>query len=108
MEQLPQEEPDYDVKLGCILYHEEQYEEACRRFTSAQQVLGYQPGIPSLYILHTVYIYATHCIHSMLIHSGLTLTLSLSLSPRLVLQHGSVLLQHEELQRSPEAHRRDH
>ena len=44
MEQLPQEEPDYEVKMACLLYREEQYEEARRRFTSAQQALGYQPG----------------------------------------------------------------
>ncbi|CAL8310437.1 unnamed protein product [Arctogadus glacialis] len=45
VEQLPQEEPDYEVKLGCLLYREEQYEEARRRFTSAQQALGYQPDL---------------------------------------------------------------
>ncbi|CAL8275199.1 unnamed protein product [Lota lota] len=45
VEQLPQDEPDYEVKMGCLLYQEEQYEEACRRFTSAQQVLGYQPDL---------------------------------------------------------------
>ncbi|KAG7273099.1 hypothetical protein CRUP_024829, partial [Coryphaenoides rupestris] len=45
VEQLPPEEPDYEVKMGCLLYQEEQYEEACRRFTSAMQVLGYQPDL---------------------------------------------------------------
>ncbi|XP_056465848.1 tetratricopeptide repeat protein 30A isoform X2 [Gadus chalcogrammus] len=45
VEQLPQEEPDYEVKMGCLLYREEQYEEARRRFTSAQQALGYQPDL---------------------------------------------------------------
>lgn len=45
VEQLPKEEPDYEVKMGCLLFQEEQYEEACRRFTSAMQVLGYQPDL---------------------------------------------------------------
>uniref|UniRef100_A0A8C5BVF6 Tetratricopeptide repeat protein 30 n=1 Tax=Gadus morhua TaxID=8049 RepID=A0A8C5BVF6_GADMO len=45
VEQLPQEEPDYEVKMACLLYREEQYEEARRRFTSAQQALGYQPDL---------------------------------------------------------------
>lgn len=44
VEQLPQEDPDYDVDLGCLLYKEGEYEEACKKFTSSMNVLGYQPG----------------------------------------------------------------
>uniref|UniRef100_A0AAY5L4L8 Tetratricopeptide repeat protein 30 n=1 Tax=Esox lucius TaxID=8010 RepID=A0AAY5L4L8_ESOLU len=29
VEQLPQDDPDYDVDMGCLLYKEGQYEEAC-------------------------------------------------------------------------------
>lgn len=44
VEQLPQEDPDYDVDLGCLLYKEGEYEEACKKFMSSMNVLGYQPG----------------------------------------------------------------
>ncbi|KAL0992582.1 hypothetical protein UPYG_G00095310 [Umbra pygmaea] len=45
VEQLPQDDPDYDVDMGCLLYKEGEYEEACRRFKSAMQVLGYKPDL---------------------------------------------------------------
>uniref|UniRef100_A0A3P9A0P2 Tetratricopeptide repeat protein 30 n=1 Tax=Esox lucius TaxID=8010 RepID=A0A3P9A0P2_ESOLU len=44
VEQLPQDDPDYDVDMGCLLYKEGQYEEACKKFMSAMLVLGYQPA----------------------------------------------------------------
>uniref|UniRef100_A0A673ZPF8 Tetratricopeptide repeat protein 30 n=1 Tax=Salmo trutta TaxID=8032 RepID=A0A673ZPF8_SALTR len=45
VEQLPQDDPDYDVDMGCLLYKEGEYEEACKKFLSALQVLGYQPEL---------------------------------------------------------------
>lgn len=45
VEQLPQDDPDYDVDLGCLLYKEGEYEEACKKFTSSMNVLGYQPDL---------------------------------------------------------------
>ncbi|XP_056100583.1 tetratricopeptide repeat protein 30A isoform X1 [Rhinichthys klamathensis goyatoka] len=45
VEQLPQDDPDYDVDLGCLLYKEGEYEEACKKFMSAMNVLGYQPDL---------------------------------------------------------------
>lgn len=44
VEQLPQDDPDYEVDLGCLLFKEGEYEEACKKFMSSMQVLGYQPG----------------------------------------------------------------
>ncbi|NP_001098119.2 intraflagellar transport protein 70A [Danio rerio] len=45
VEQLPQEDPDYDVDLGCLLYKEGEFEEACKKFMSSMNVLGYQPDL---------------------------------------------------------------
>ncbi|CAB1350360.1 unnamed protein product [Coregonus sp. 'balchen'] len=45
VEQLPQDDPDYEVDMGCLLYKEGEYEEACKKFMSAMQVLGYQPDL---------------------------------------------------------------
>ncbi|XP_077068679.1 intraflagellar transport protein 70A isoform X1 [Siphateles boraxobius] len=45
VEQLPQDDPDYDVDLGCLLYKEGEYEEACKKFLSSMNVLGYQPDL---------------------------------------------------------------
>eukprot|EP00128_Syssomonas_multiformis_P009164 Colp12_sorted_trinity150504_noHs@33263 len=39
------EDPDIVVNTGCLLFKEGQYEEACRRFMDAMQVLGYQPDL---------------------------------------------------------------
>nr|XP_043906241.1 tetratricopeptide repeat protein 30A isoform X2 [Solea senegalensis] len=41
LEQLPQDDPDYVYNLGCLLYQDGKYEEACKKFMSAMQVLGY-------------------------------------------------------------------
>lgn len=45
LEQLPQDDPDYVYNMGCLLYQEGSYEEACKRFMSAMQVLGYMPAL---------------------------------------------------------------
>ncbi|XP_063077494.1 intraflagellar transport protein 70A [Engraulis encrasicolus] len=45
VEQLPQDDPDYEVDLGCLLFKEGEYEEACKKFMSSMQVLGYQPDL---------------------------------------------------------------
>lgn len=44
LEQLPQDDPDYIYNMGCLLYQDSKYEEACKKFMSAMQVLGYVPG----------------------------------------------------------------
>uniref|UniRef100_A0A672YKR4 Tetratricopeptide repeat protein 30 n=1 Tax=Sphaeramia orbicularis TaxID=375764 RepID=A0A672YKR4_9TELE len=45
LEQLPQDDPDYIYNMGCLLYHDGKYEDACKKFTSAMQVLGYVPAL---------------------------------------------------------------
>ncbi|XP_061837412.1 intraflagellar transport protein 70A isoform X2 [Nerophis lumbriciformis] len=45
VEQLPQEDPDYVYNMGCLLYQDANYEDACKKFTSAMQVLGYVPAL---------------------------------------------------------------
>ncbi|XP_068434301.1 intraflagellar transport protein 70A isoform X2 [Clinocottus analis] len=45
LEQLPQEDPDYGYNMGCLLYQDDKYEEACKKFSSAMQVLGYVPAL---------------------------------------------------------------
>ncbi|XP_034749389.1 tetratricopeptide repeat protein 30A isoform X1 [Etheostoma cragini] len=45
LEQLPQDDPDYAYNMGCLLYQDSKYEEACKKFTSAMQVLGYVPAL---------------------------------------------------------------
>lgn len=41
----PSELPDAEVNMGCLLYREGQHEEACSKFASAMQVLGYCPEL---------------------------------------------------------------
>uniref|UniRef100_A0A8C5RV87 Tetratricopeptide repeat protein 30 n=1 Tax=Laticauda laticaudata TaxID=8630 RepID=A0A8C5RV87_LATLA len=41
----PSELPDAEVNMGCLLYREGQHEEACGKFASAMQVLGYCPEL---------------------------------------------------------------
>lgn len=48
LEQLPQDEPDYVYNMGCLMYQDGKYEEACKKFMSAMQVLGYVPGIEKI------------------------------------------------------------
>ncbi|XP_040046468.2 intraflagellar transport protein 70A isoform X1 [Gasterosteus aculeatus] len=45
LEQLPQEDPDYVYNTGCLLFQDGKYEEACKKFSSAMQVLGYVPAL---------------------------------------------------------------
>ncbi|XP_075941304.1 intraflagellar transport protein 70A [Anarhichas minor] len=45
LEQLPQEDPDYVYNTGCLLFQDGKYEEACKKFSSAMQVLGYLPAL---------------------------------------------------------------
>ncbi|XP_008292707.1 intraflagellar transport protein 70A [Stegastes partitus] len=45
LEQLPQDDPDYVYNMGCLLYQDGKYEEACKKFMSAMQVLGYVPAL---------------------------------------------------------------
>ncbi|XP_065846573.1 intraflagellar transport protein 70A-like isoform X2 [Oscarella lobularis] len=45
VEQCPIDDPETDVMLACILFKEGQHEEACSKFTTAMQVLGYQPDL---------------------------------------------------------------
>ncbi|XP_051244502.1 tetratricopeptide repeat protein 30A isoform X4 [Dicentrarchus labrax] len=45
LEQLPQDDPDYIYNMGCLLYQDGKNEEACKKFMSAMQVLGYVPAL---------------------------------------------------------------
>ncbi|KAJ8253972.1 hypothetical protein COCON_G00205840 [Conger conger] len=45
VEQLPPDDPDYEVDLGCLLYKEGEFEEACKKFMTSLQVLGYRPDL---------------------------------------------------------------
>ncbi|KAM9784441.1 intraflagellar transport protein 70A isoform 1-T1 [Syngnathus typhle] len=45
VEQLPPEDADYVYNMGCLLYQDAKYEDACKKFTSAMQVLGYVPAL---------------------------------------------------------------
>ncbi|TMS14677.1 Tetratricopeptide repeat protein 30A [Larimichthys crocea] len=45
LEQLSQDDPDYVYNMGCLLYQDGKYEEACKKFMSALQVLGYVPAL---------------------------------------------------------------
>uniref|UniRef100_A0A4W6E264 Tetratricopeptide repeat protein 30 n=1 Tax=Lates calcarifer TaxID=8187 RepID=A0A4W6E264_LATCA len=45
LEQLPQDDPDYVYNMGCLLYQDGKHEDACKKFMSAMQVLGYVPAL---------------------------------------------------------------
>lgn len=45
LEQMPQDDPDYVYNMGCLLYQDGKYEEACRKFMTAMQMLGYIPAL---------------------------------------------------------------
>ncbi|XP_029015021.1 tetratricopeptide repeat protein 30A isoform X2 [Betta splendens] len=45
LEQLPQDDPDYVYNMGCLLYQDSKYEEACKKFMSTMQLLGYVPAL---------------------------------------------------------------
>lgn len=42
VEDAPADDPDTKINLGCLLFKEGKYEEACKKFTNALQVLGYK------------------------------------------------------------------
>ncbi|KAM3598012.1 uncharacterized protein V6R79_012336 [Siganus canaliculatus] len=45
LEQLSHDDPDFIHNMGCLLYQDGKYEEACKKFTSALQMLGYVPSL---------------------------------------------------------------
>lgn len=45
VEQIPAEDSDTDINMGCLLFKEAKYTEACQKFTAAMNVLGYQPDL---------------------------------------------------------------
>merc|ERR1719394_1443213 len=45
VEQCPADDPDTEINLGCLMFKEGQYEEACQKFTTAMQVVGYKPDL---------------------------------------------------------------
>ncbi|GFS96487.1 tetratricopeptide repeat protein 30A [Nephila pilipes] len=45
VDQSPSGDPDTEVNLGCLLFKEGRYEEACKKFMTAMQVEGYVPDL---------------------------------------------------------------
>ncbi|XP_074647569.1 intraflagellar transport protein 70A-like [Tubulanus polymorphus] len=45
VEQCPSDDPDTEINLGCLLFKESRYQEACQKFTTAMQVVGYKPDL---------------------------------------------------------------
>ncbi|XP_077979698.1 intraflagellar transport protein 70A-like [Glandiceps talaboti] len=45
VEQCPTDDADTEVNMGCLLYKEGRYEEACQKFQTAMQILGYKPDL---------------------------------------------------------------
>ncbi|XP_071510135.1 intraflagellar transport protein 70A-like [Diadema antillarum] len=45
VEQCPTDDPDTDVNLGCLLFKEGRYEQACQKFNTAMQILGYRADL---------------------------------------------------------------
>ncbi|XP_064601290.1 intraflagellar transport protein 70A-like [Liolophura sinensis] len=45
VEQCPSDDPDTEINLGCLLFKEGRYDEACVKFTTAMQFMGYQPDL---------------------------------------------------------------
>lgn len=45
VEQCSGDDPDVEINLGCLLYKEGRFSEACQKFSSAMNVLGYQPDL---------------------------------------------------------------
>lgn len=45
VEQIPSDDPDSEINLGCLLFKEGQYEEACKKFLTAMQVIGYKQDL---------------------------------------------------------------
>ncbi|CAG5118639.1 unnamed protein product, partial [Candidula unifasciata] len=45
VEQCPSDDPDTEINLGCLLFKEKRYEEACEKFMGAMQVVGYKADL---------------------------------------------------------------
>lgn len=45
VEQLPQDDPDYDIDMACLLFKEGEFEEARKKFASSMQVVGFKPDL---------------------------------------------------------------
>lgn len=45
VEQCPADDPDTEINLGCLMFKEGQYDEACHKFTTAMNILGYKPDL---------------------------------------------------------------
>ncbi|XP_071132605.1 intraflagellar transport protein 70A-like isoform X3 [Mytilus edulis] len=45
VEQCPADDPDTEINLGCLLFKDGRYEEACSKFTTAMQILGYKADL---------------------------------------------------------------
>lgn len=45
VEQCPADDPETEVNTGCLLFKENRYEEACAKFTTAMQILGYKADL---------------------------------------------------------------
>mmetsp|Transcript_23975 Transcript_23975/g.66602 ORF Transcript_23975/g.66602 Transcript_23975/m.66602 type:complete len:651 (-) Transcript_23975:113-2065(-) len=45
LDQCPDEDPDVIVNTGCVLYKEDKFEEARKKFVEAVNLLGYQPDL---------------------------------------------------------------
>uniref|UniRef100_F7EJA9 Tetratricopeptide repeat protein 30 n=1 Tax=Xenopus tropicalis TaxID=8364 RepID=F7EJA9_XENTR len=45
VEQMPSEDPESEINMGCLLYKEGHYEEACKKFITAMQVMGYKQDL---------------------------------------------------------------
>ncbi|XP_013384419.1 tetratricopeptide repeat protein 30A [Lingula anatina] len=45
VEQCPADDPDTEINLGCLLFKENRYDEACQKFMTAMQVVGYKADL---------------------------------------------------------------
>ncbi|XP_076166247.1 tetratricopeptide repeat domain 30 [Ptiloglossa arizonensis] len=45
VDQCPMDDVDTEINLGCLLYKEEQYEQALKRFSNALQIAGFKPHL---------------------------------------------------------------
>lgn len=45
VEQCAADDPDTEINLGCLLFKEGRYAEACQKFQTAMNILGYQPDL---------------------------------------------------------------
>ncbi|RLU20916.1 hypothetical protein DMN91_007530 [Ooceraea biroi] len=45
VDQCPADDVDTEINLGCLLYKEEQYEQALKKFSNALQIAGFKPHL---------------------------------------------------------------